>query len=600
MALIQDQQIREISYLSRDFDSIKLDLIDYIKRYFPNDYSDFNESSGGMAILELLAYIGDVLSFYTDRQVNEGFITRAVEEKNLFSMARSMGYKPKFEVPAVTEVSVTAYIPTSNSGDYLFKLNKGTRIVTDFEPTVSFEIVEDVDFSSTSNRAITTSGLETVISVSSVSAVAGQSRTFVYTVGDAIPFMKVTLPDEDITEVISITGNDGSEWMETDYLAQDTIFVGELNSTTTSGDVPYVLKLKRVPRRYVTEPETEGKLSVRFGSGVLTQEDSEVIPNPDDFVLPPTLRGAPSGFMPAIVDSTSFTKTKSLGVAPRNMALDIKYRFGGGFDTNVGPKTLNNFRNIDITWNNENIATVSADVTNDITAKLAVTNPGEASGGRDRESFDEVRENAAAYFSAQGRAVTLQDYQVRVLTMPTKFGTVFRSIARKDPTNNLGVELVIISKNADGYLVSTPATLKNNIETYINQFRSFSDSVKITDGVIIDIGVNFTVVPSRGTNNNEALLAAMFLLRNELDIANTNFNDQIVIPDLQSKMQQLPQILSVSELTFFNRTGTIDGRVYSSAQFDIDSNKLNGIISFGENMVWQCKYLDFDVIGTVV
>jgi len=601
MALLRNKQIREIDYLSRDFDTIKTDLIGFLKRNFINDWNDFNEASGGMALLELLAYIGDQMSFYTDRQVNEGFIWRAVEDKNVLAAAQSLGYEPDLATPAQVLLSVSSTMQASTSANTLFKLKKGSRVITNFDPVVSFEIIEDVDFSSTANRQVTTNGTEVQISVSSVTAVAGQSRTFSYTVGEPTSFMKVTLPDEDIIEVYSISGSDNSEWFEVDFLAQDTIFIGEQNTTSSSGTEAYVLKLQRVPKRYVVERETNGRTSVRFGSGILANlEDSEVIPNPEDFVLPPTLRGSPSGFLPAIVDSTNFLKTKTMGDAPRNISLDISYRYGGGLDTNVGPRTLTKFRDVKTEFLTNNLTTVSADVTNNIIGNLTVTNYNQASGGGERESLEEIRENAAAYFASQGRAVTLQDYQVFVMSMPQKFGSVFRSIARKDPSNNLGVELVVIGRDQAGRLASASNVLKNNIETYIKQYRSFFDSIKISDGRIVNIGINFAIVPARGYNDNEALLATFFLLRNEFDVSNTNFNAQIIIPEITSKIQSLKEVLSVAEFSIFNRVGTIDGRTYSGVECNIAAHKINGIITFESDQIYEVKYVDNDIIGRTV
>ena len=188
------REVKEVRYLSKDFDSIKKDLIDYLKRYYPNEYQDFNEASGGMAIIELLAYIGDSMSFYIDRQVNEGFLDRAIEEKNIFSLAQNMGYRPKFARPAVLNISISATFDDSTSGESLFSIKKGSKLVTNFEPSVQFETLNDADFSSSAHRVTTkTSAVQTQYSITSVSAIAGSTRTFTYKVGsEPIPFLKLT------------------------------------------------------------------------------------------------------------------------------------------------------------------------------------------------------------------------------------------------------------------------------------------------------------------------------------------------------------------------------------------------------------------------
>ena len=592
---------RQINYLSKDFDSIKVDLLDFIKRNYPNDFANFSVGGGDVALIELFAYLGDLLSFNIDMNVNKSFINRITEEKNMLAQAQNRGYKPKSATPAVVNLTLSATFNSSTSANSMFILKKGTRVITNEDPIVSFEIIEDIDFSSTANRQVDANGTDITISVSSVSAIAGQKRTFSYTVGAASPFLKITLPNEDISEIVSVSGSDNSEWFEVDYLARDTVFIGEKNTVSSTGDTPYVMKLKRVPKRFTVEREVDGKASLRFGSGILTQEDSEVIPNPEDFVLSPTLRGSPSGFIPSIIDSTNFLKTKTLGVAPSNISLDINYRYGGGIETNVRANQLTRIRDRIAEFKTVNYDTTNPDTANSILNSLSVTNPEPATGGEDREDIDTIRERINANFFAQERAVTLSDYQARVMSIPSKFGTVFRSYARKDPKNNFGVELIVISRSSDGTLTTSNSILKNNIESYLKRFKSFNDTVRITDGKIINIGIDFSVVPDSDYNNNEALLATFILLKDEFKVTLSNFGATIVIPDIMRKIQSLDQIRSVSRLRFFNITNQNNsgGRTYSQTKFDISSNTFNGIITFPTDCVWEVKYNQWDIFGRV-
>lgn len=587
----------DVRYTSKDFDAIKLDLINLLKQNFPNDWADFNESNPAMSILEMFAYIGDNLNYNIDKNINEVFSQRSKEPKNILANAEGVGYKPKHAVPAITTLSVSAVIPASTSGQTLFTLSKGTRVITNFEPSVSFEIIEDVDFSLSAKRTIVNDGTYITASVSSVSAVAGQSRSYSVAIGEPTPFLKITLPDEDITEIVSVSGSDESEWVEVPFLNQETIFSGDINTTSNSGDITHILRLKRVPRRFVTQVETGAKTSLVFGSGTLNVEDADIIPNPEDFVLPPSLRGSPSGFIPSVINSTNFLKTKTMGLAPRNITLDIDYRYGGGLDTNVASNTLTEFRDKQYTFNTANIESVSSEVTSNIIRSLSVTNPEKATGGRERETPEEIRRNASAYYASQDRAVTLPDYQVRIMSMPSCFGSVFRSFARKDPKNNLGIELLIVSKNSDDQLISSSQILKNNIGTYLNKFKSVNDSIRITDGTIVNIGIDFTIVPQPNINGNIALINTILLLKQIFSIKNTNFNDTIIIPDIIRQIQSLDDVQSVSKLSFNTFTGTVDGREYTDTAFDIQAVTANGIISFPENVIASVKFLDFDITG---
>ena len=589
---------RQINYLSKDFDSIKADLIDYVKRHFPSDWRDFNDASGGMALLEMIAYVGDILSFNIDRQVNEAYINRAVEVKNVVSLAENFGYTPKNTTPAVVNLSVSADLTESVSSESVFILKKGATVVSNFEPVVSFETLSDVNFGSEAGRILKSAGGVTTVTVTGVSAVAGITKSFKYNASDPVKFLKVNLPDTNINEVVSVSATDGSEYYQVDNLARDTIFVGEVNTDTdSSSDAGYIMKLKRIPKRYVVERDPTGLTSIRFGPGVLMESDVDIIPNPNDFVLPPTLRGSPSGFAPAAIDSTNFLKTKSLGVAPQNTTLVINYRAGGGVATNVGPGTLNRFINKQLQFEKPNMASISATVTQNIFDSVSCSNGEQASGGEEAESVESIRENAVYNMNSQMRCVTLQDYQARIMAMPSQFGSVFRSFVRKDPNNNLGVQLFLITRNSEGKLSYPSSVIKNNIETYIKNFKSFSDTVRITDGRIINIGINFTVVPHADSNEAETLMECMLVLQRLFDTTRTNFNDSIVIPEIQASLQSLQKVRAIPEVKIFNRVSTVDGRVYSGTEFNIKANTSSGIVKFPVDAVWELKYPNFDIIG---
>jgi len=590
---------RDINYLSKDFDSIKSDLIDYVKRHYPADWRDFNEASGGMAILELIAYVGDILSFNIDRQVNEAYINRAVETKNIISLAQNFGYTPKNTTPAIVNLSVSATLQESISGECLFVLKKGATVVTNFEPVVSFEVLDDVDFTQAKNRMVKTSGGTTTVTVTGVSAAAGISKTFNYRANDAVKFLKVVLPENNINEVVSVTASDGSQYFQVDNLARDTIFTGEVNTSSSSGDAGYIMKLKRVPKRYVVEREPTGLTSIRFGSGVLMEADSEVIPNPNDFVLPPSLRGSPSGFSPAAIDSTNFLKTKTLGVAPQNTNLSIQYRAGGGVNTNVGAKTLTRFIKQELEFATPNITSLSANVVRNIYDNVSCSNGEQATGGEEAETVTSIRENSVYNMNSQMRCVTLQDYQTRIMSMPANFGTIFRSFVRKDPTNNLGVQMFLITRNNIGNLTMPSDVIKNNIETYIKSFKSFSDTVRMTNGRIINISVDFTIVPMAEVNESQAMMECILVLQKYFDTARTNFNDSIIISEVQARLQALKSVRAVPILNLYNRVGTVDGRAYSGTEFNMKANTTSGIVKFPQDAVWELKYPNFDIISKV-
>jgi hypothetical protein len=339
--------------------------------------------------------------------------------------------------------------------------------------------------------------------------------------------------------------------------------------------------------------------SIRFGSGVLMEADSEIIPNPNDFVLPPSLRGSPSGFSPAAVDSTNFLKTKTLGVAPQNTNLSIQYRAGGGVATNVGANTLNRFIKQELAFAKPDITSASAVVIRTIYDNLSCSNGEQASGGEEAESVASIKENAVFNMSSQMRCVTLQDYQARIMSMPAQFGSIFRSFVRKDPTNNLGVQLFLITRNNVGNLTLPSEVIKNNIETYIKNFKSFSDTVRITNGRIINISVDFTIVPMPEVNEAQSMMECIMVLQRYFDTTRTNFNDSIVISDIQARLQSLASVRAVPTLNIYNRVGTVGGRAYSGTEFNMKANTTSGIIKIPADSVWELKYPNFDIISRV-
>ena len=591
---------KNINYMSKDFDSIKADLIAYIKRYFPNEFQDFNDASGGMAILDLVAYVGDILSYNVDKQVNEVFISRAIETRNIINLAQSYGYTPRKTTPAITNLSLTSVVTTTTSADQLSVVQKGSKIFTSTNPVVSFEILEDVDFSDARNRTYSEDGVISTITVSGVSAVAGSTKKFQYSITDPVKFLKIKLPDNNVTEIVSISAADGSEYFEVDSLAVDTNFVGEVNTDpSTTASAPYIMKLKKIPKRFVKEIDGDGTTSLRFGTGVLTEDaDEDIIPNPEDFVLPPTLRGSPSGFAAAAIDSTNFLKTKTLGVAPSNTTLTIDYRVaGGGVETNVGPDTLSKWAEKRVLFKN-NLRSTNAALAVTTENNITVSNPEQASGGESGESPASIRINAVNNLNSQMRAVTLQDYQARVMAMPQKFGTIFRSYVVKN-NGGYGAGLYTICRDSNLNLINTPGVVNNNIITYLQRFKSFSDTIEIKSGKIVNIGLDFSVTIDPAANAPESLMAAIIELKRRFAINRTNFNDNISISEVIASIQAIDGVNAVETFKIVNKTSADNesNRTYSGFNFDINANTFSGIVSFPQDVVWEMKYPNLDIVA---
>ena len=436
--------------------------------------------------------------------------------------------------------------------------------------------------------------------MSGVSAVAGSLKKFQYAVNDPVKFLKIKLPDKNVTEIVSVTPTDGAEYFEVDSLAVDTIFTGDVNTdSSTTASAEYIMRLKKIPKRFVQELDAEGNTVIRFGTGVLTEDaDEDMIPNPEDYVLPPTLRGSPSGFTAAAIDSTNFLKTKTLGVAPSNTILTIDYRVaGGGVETNVGPSTIQNWADKRVLFKT-NLPNTNAGLAVTTENNITVSNPEQASGGEAGESPASIRINAVNNVNSQMRAVTLQDYQARVMAMPPQFGTVFRSYAVKND-GGYGACIYAVCRNANLNLINTPGVVLNNISTYLNRFKSFSDTIEIKNGNIANIGIDFSVVIDPSANAPQSLMAAILELKRRFAVNRTNFNDNIATSDVMASIQAIDGINAIESFKIVNKTAADNegSRTYSGFNFDINANTFSGIISFPQNVVWEMKYPNFDIVA---
>ena len=594
------KKTRNINYVSRDFESISNSFQEYLKQQFPNTFNDFSPNSSGLALLELIAYIGDTLNFYLDKQFNELFLDSAQEEKNIISLAKNLGYKPRGKSAAINNNIVLNFIypaTGSSSSNYEFVLKKGTRFMTQ-DGDITAEVLEDVDTSTvtTSTKNVDVTNNVVSASISGIKVVTGVSKEFKTTIGSQIPFLKIDLPDKNILEILSVTGSDGSIWYETEYLAQENVFVGLRNLDSSSALVPNILTLKRVPKRFVVERTQNSTTTLRFGSGLLTTTDSEFIPNPEDFILPPTLRGAVSGFNPVTIDTADFINTGTLGSSPSNIILTIKYRIGGGLSTNISSNTLTQsvLKLLDYKISGNSFQKSQMEGT------MKVNNPLPFTGGDDEETLFELKENASAFFAAQNRVVTLQDYIVRVATMPPSFGTVFRSAASKDPNDKLGVKLSILSRNSDGTLTQATNSLKINVATYLLQFKSYSENINVTDAKIINLGVKFGIVSNGSINNQEILANCLSTLRNFFDIRRWNIGQSLSISQITNELHNVSGVIGVPFINLSNLAGLIGGRLYSQTQYNLDARIKNYILQVPSDSILEVKYPQWDLQGGIL
>ena len=614
---------RNIQYLNKDFTELRTSLIDYARTYFPTTYNDFSPSSPGMMFMEMSAYVGDILSFYLDNQIQENFLQYARQTNNLYELAYMFGYKPNVTQVATVDVSFYQQVPSIGSSgnktpDFTYSLfvPANTAIESTSSGSINFIIQDPVDFS------VSSSGDPTEITVYSIDgsgdptffllkkirkAISSNINTTQFQFTNPQQFSTVEISSPNIVGILDVVDSDGNIWYEVDYLAQETIYdsikntnVNDPNLSQYEGDTPYLLQLKQVQRRFATRFLNSNTLQLQFGAGTNTSTDEEILPNSDNvgLGLPFEIDKLTTAFSPQ-----NFIFTKNYGIAPSNTTLTVRYLTGGGVGSNVPANTINTIRNNQAQFLNSNLNATTANV---IFNSLIVNNLQAADGGGDGDSVEEIRQNASANFSSQLRNVTQDDYLVRALSMPSKFGVI--SKAYIEPTKAQSVasgaaasilDLYILSFDNNSKLTTASQALKQNLSTYLSQYRMVNDSISIKDAFIVNIGVNFDIIVLPNYNSNEVLTKCIISLQNFFATKNWQINEPIILRDIYILLDAIEGVQTVKIVTISNKVGTVLG--YSQYAYDIPGATINNVVYPSiDPMIFEVKYPNTDIQGRVV
>lgn len=605
---------KTIKYLNRDFQTLKRDLMEFTKAHQSGSFQDFNESSPGMALLEQAAFVGDVLSFYQDMQFEELKET-ARQLDNATAFAKKLGYRPSGKTAANAILSVCVEVPaTTVDGQrvpderYCPILRTGAQASA--PGGVIFETLSDVHFSASAatedtyrDRMVTgsqfdpVSGLPTYFAVrKDVVVLAGETVQDTFFVDSFERFKTLELSREDVIEVVSVVDSDGNSWYQVDYLPQETIFESTQNESTDSADVPYTLKIRSVPRRFVTDRDpTTNKTSLVFGSGDGTNFDDELVPNVASFALPVTGK---RNFTTFSIDPQNFLKTRTLGLSPFNTTLTVTYRVGGGEKTNVPAGTIKSFSSSVLDFSTTNLDTSKRGA---VESSLECFNFEKSEGGNPEETIEEINANRGAFFAAQNRVVTDQDFIARVLSLPAKFGKVYKCFVKKDPVNELAVDLHVLTKDKNNHLAQATPTLVKNIRKYLSSFRMMTDGVNILQTDIINVKVDFGVVVSSKFNRSEVLGKCLSEISDMLSVDRMQIGQPIVVSDLVSRLQQVNGVISVYKMevknVFGNQLDDYTDNLGNSVRFDVKASTQSGIVYCPDNAIFQVKYPGRDING---
>jgi len=617
---------KQIQYLNKDFDGFKQKLLEFAQVYYPDTYNDFSDTSAGLMLIEMAAYVGDVLSYYGDNQVQENFLEFAKQRDNLLSLAYTHGYFPQVTTAATTGVDIFQLVPSTTAFgsvrpdyNYAMILANGAQIQSSNDSSVFFYIENQVNFTSSGSFDPTTTSVYSVDSsnnpnfyllkkTTQASAGTLKSATFTFTTPEK--FSTIQIQDTNIIEIVSITDSDSNRWYEVPYLAQETIFdsvtniasndptLAQYNETT-----PYLLKTKKVPRRWVKRFKSDNTLEIQFGPGVSSNPDEIITPNSDNIGL-----GLPYGTdkLTTAWDPANFTYTKTYGVAPSNTTLTVQYLVGGGAESNVSVQSLTILDSGSVSFFGSGLDSTLQET---VSGSLAFSNAEAATGGGDGDTNEDIRRKSIAQYPTQLRTVTKDDYAIRALSLPSKYGKISKVYVTQEnqestknseelyDTNTLSL-YVLSQNNVNDLIVADPA-LKENLRIFLAEYRMLTDAIRIKDAFIINIGINFDVILLPNFNTQTVLNACINALKDYFDIDKWQINQPILINNVRNVIDKVNGVQTVKKLEFINKVGESDG--YSKLAYDIKGATINEILYPSlDPSVFEIKYPDTDIQGRVV
>lgn len=601
-------EVRDIKYINREFGDFRNQLIEYSKNYFPDTYNDFSPTSPGMMFIEMASYVGDVLSFYQDTQLQETFLQHAQNPGNLYTLAYMMGYRPKVTGVAEVELEVTQNVAATSAPNYTPNWTQALRIAENstLKATSSgnpkFFIKDPVDFTFSSSydpTEVTISSIDggnpaEFLLKKKVKAISGEVKTTSFSFTTAEKFTTITIDDTNIIGIVDIVDSDENIWYEVGFLGQDTLFVPQQNTGTDKNLVPNLLQLQKVSRRFVTRFNSTGQLTIQFGAGIAGDNDSTFLPNPNNIV---NSSGVGVNSLDTAYDPSNFLFTNSYGLAPSDTTLTVRYLVGGGVEANVPANTITSKENISVSGTNLTYQ-----------GTVAFNNPSPASGGRDGDSVEELRQNSLRAFSEQGRAVTLQDYTVRALSLPSKYGSIAKAYVTQDELTNsntedsvldnnpLSLSLYVLAYNSNTNLITGNSSLKTNLKKYMSEYMMLTDAINIKDAFIINVGVKFDIITLPNYISRDVLLNCTNTLKDYFDISKWTINQPINLSSLYTLLDRVKGVQTVQKIEIVNKVG---GN-YSQYGYDIKGATRNNIVypSY-DPCVFEVKFPNEDIQGRV-
>lgn len=598
------------NYLAKDFQSFRNELYSHAKLFFSDKIQDFTEPGLGGLLLDMAAYVGDNMSYYLDHQFNEISWSTAVENKNIKRHLRNAGVKARGASPSIAMVKIYFEIPAETiAGETVPKedllpvvLSSTTFVSNDGVP---FSLLDDIDFSkkkSTGEYLYDSIVVQTdefsvptsFVVIRTGLATSGIRKEEKFTIPNVSqPFRKLTLPDENVTSIVSVKDTDGNEYYEVESLAQDTVFKRIINRSLDEDDVEYNLEVIPAPRRYISLYDYDTKLtSIQFGSGDAMSTDNDLLPDPSELALP--LYGKTT-FARFTLDPNKLMQTQTLGISPRSTVITVSHRAGGGLRHNVGADMIRTVSKLFLKFPNR----ASAAQASAVRSSIDVSNPLPAMDGDRAPTLEDLRSQIPAARNGQSRIITKPDLIARIYTLPNAFGRVYRVGIRPNPINSLASQIFVVSRDKTSALKMSSDTLKKNLRLYLNEFRAVSDAYDILDARIINFGVNVDVVAHPEYNKSQVAQKVISNLSSLLALKNMQIDQPIATSDVVNSIINTDGVISLIDLKIVNISGVIEERVYSNVSFNVDTNTIQNMVVGPPGSIFELKHSNKDIVVTV-
>lgn len=588
-----------VKYTDKNFDNLREQLIELTKNYYPDTYNDFSPTSPGMMFIEMAAYVGDILSFYQDSQLQETYLQYAQDPSNLYTLAYMMGYKPKVTTASSVEIEISQRVQATGANyepdwDQALSLSENIQLETGQQ---KFIIDKGVDFSFSSSYDPTD---VTIYSISGdypseylltkkATARSGEIVSTTQAVGSLTKFYTITINDTNIIGILDIVDSEGNTWYEVPYLGQETVYTETAQNSTTA---PYSLAVLKTPRRFTTRLNSTGELQIQFGAGSNLVDNEDILPNATNIGSPHPASGV--NRLDYAYDPSNFLYSDSYGISPSNTTLTIRYLRGGGIESNVEANTLTTTTNVTATATD-----------NTYIGTLSFNNPKAATGGKDGDTVEELRQNAMRAFNEQGRIVTKQDFGFRAMSMPSSLGGIAKAFvtghddilpANDKSLNPLEVNLYVLSYDSNKKLTASSTDIKNNLKTYLSQYMVLTDTVVIKDAFIINIGIKYDIITLPNYNSREVLRACTSALKNYFNISKWSINQPINLSRIYTLLDRVKGVQTVQDIKIVNKT---NGN-YSTFGYDIEGATKNNIVYPSlDPMIFEIRYPDTDIQGRI-